>query len=613
MKSNTKTYAIWAGLMLCTAVGALAVPVTFTVNMEYQMTNAAPTFTPPGDTVEVKSSINGFGAGFAMANVPGTYLYTNTIEITGAAGSTSTYKFHTYGTHDVWENFPGGSYVNDGNRAFVVPGSPQTLPTYYFNNIWGGTTLLTVQVDMQAEILAGAFTPSPTDPVELKGAFNNWGAGYTLTNDTTGISSPTNIYSQTFSMGYPAPGGVASYKFHAYGSHDLWESDPNRFLEMTNPATVMPVVCFNRACSIPVKVALYMQVDMNSQILIGSFDPTTTYQLWADGDNLGGWGDPPQGMRMFEDTTRPGIFTNYWSGLLSPGATFPFKFKIWNTANSGTTWESLYDNTNRTVVWTGTETVDANGNHLITYGPVLFSNFQANTNDYLPAATWVTFKVDMTGAVGVSNTTPDEVITWDGSQSVYINGPFVGYGGVKSAWWNWATTSVDGGPSAWQLTNNPVLSQTYSLEVLLPKGSPVRVQYKYSINGWDNGGGVGVDRFRDVRSLAITDVPAANLPNYPFPQDTFATQWIELQYDPYDFGRLVIGAPDSGKVPVQWSGRPGVHLQTATDLGGAWSNLNNTDGTTWTNGVFGADGLTSITNYPTAAGATYFRLIKPGS
>ena len=90
---------------------------------------------------------------------------------------------------------------------------------------------------------------------------------------------------------------------------------------------------------------------------------------------------------------------------MSPGATFPFKFKIWNTANSGTTWENLYDNTNRTVVWAGTEPLDANGKHLITYGPVLFSNFQANTNDYLPAARWVTFAVDMTGAVGVSNTT----------------------------------------------------------------------------------------------------------------------------------------------------------------------------------------------------------------
>ena len=264
--------------------------------------------------------------------------------------------------------------------------------------------------------------------------------------------------------------------------------------------------------------ALYLEVDMSSQILIDNFDTTGAYQLWADGDNLGGWGDPPQGLQMFADTSRPGIYTNYWSGSFSPGASFPFKFKIWKVATSGTTWESLTDNTNRSVVWTGTEPL-VNGKHLITYGPVLFSNFQANQGDYLPAATLVTFSVDMTGAVGISNTTPDEVITWDGTQSVYINGPFVGWGGNRNTWWNWAQTVVDGGPAAWQLTNNPIGSQIWSLQVLLPAGSPVRVQYKYSINGWDNGATVGQDRFRDVRTLATA--------NYAFPQDTFTGQYLD--------------------------------------------------------------------------------------
>ena len=238
MKINTNKHLIWAALLLSTAMGAFAVPVTFTVSMEYQSPMRRQPSSSPGDTVEVKSSINGFGAGFAMANVPGTYLYTNTIEITGSPGSTSTYKFHTYGTHgDIWENWPDNSYqATGGNRSFVLASSAQTLPMYYFNDVWGGTVSLTVQVDMLAATLAGTFAPGP-DTVELKGAFNNWGGGIALTNDTTGISSPTNIYSQTIITGHPAPGGQCGYKFHAYGTHDVWESDPNRVMVMQSPAT----------------------------------------------------------------------------------------------------------------------------------------------------------------------------------------------------------------------------------------------------------------------------------------------------------------------------------------------------------------------------------------
>ena len=300
MKTNTNKYALWAGLLLCTAVGALAVPVTFTVSMEYQSTNASPTFTPPGDTVEIKGSFNGWTAGIAMANVPGTYQYTNTIDVAGNPGDTIQFKFHTYGTHgDIWENWPDNSYQDTGgNRWFTLGSSAQALPLYYFNDVWGGTVSLTVEVDMLAATLAGTFVPGP-DSVELKGAFNNWGAGVGLTNDTTGASSPTNIFSQTFITGHPAPNGQCGYKFHTYGTHDVWESDPNRVMVMQSPATDPGLTCFNRACSVPVHVALYMQVDMNSQILAGNFDPAGTYQLWADGDDLGGWGDPPQGLQMF--------------------------------------------------------------------------------------------------------------------------------------------------------------------------------------------------------------------------------------------------------------------------------------------------------------------------
>ena len=66
-------------------------------------------------------------------------------------------------------------------------------------------------------------------------------------------------------------------------------------------------------------------------------------------------------------------------------------------------------------------------------------------------------------------------------------------------------------------------------------------------------------------------------------------------------------------MPVQWLGRPGVHLQTATDLGGTWTDLYNTDGTNWTAGVYaGPSWPNQCDQLPSRRGATFFRLVKPG-
>jgi len=65
-------------------------------------------------------------------------------------------------------------------------------------------------------------------------------------------------------------------------------------------------------------------------------------------------------------------------------------------------------------------------------------------------------------------------------------------------------------------------------------------------------------------------------------------------------------------VSVSWLGRPGVHLQTADNLSsGLWQDLLGTDGATWANGTMSTNGFVSVTNYPTAAPATFFRLVKP--
>ena len=86
MKINTNKYAVWAGLLLCTAVGAYAVPVTFQAEMGYQISLG--NFNTDGsDHIELKSGFNGQPSwpGYELTNVPSTTLYKTTVEITNPA------------------------------------------------------------------------------------------------------------------------------------------------------------------------------------------------------------------------------------------------------------------------------------------------------------------------------------------------------------------------------------------------------------------------------------------------------------------------------------------------------------------------------------------------
>ena len=52
---------------------------------------------------------------------------------------------------------------------------------------------------------------------------------------------------------------------------------------------------------------------------------------------------------------------------------------------------------------------------------------------------------------------------------------------------------------------------------------------------------------------------------------------------------------------MSWLGRPGVHLQTTTNLAQwSWQDLLATDGATWSNGTMSTNGFVSVTNYPTS-------------
>ena len=222
------------------------------------------------------------------------------------------------------------------------------------------------------------------------------------------------------------------------------------------------------------------------------------------------------------------------------------------SANGG--WETLVNNRTMKII---------SGNSQI-LTPVFFNDELAS--DFLTADTLVTFSVNMTNAVGTDAHAFDSV-----NDHVYVNGIF-GFVG-------WDPTSLAG----FELTNNPVGSKIHTLEVLVPKNNPLRLTYKYSINGADNEAANNVNHVRYIRQTGT----------YALPLDTFGNAVVEPLV-----GGLTIGSPSAGSVPITWLGRPGVHLQSSTSLNGPWQDYANTDGL-------------SSTNWPVGSGSLFFRLIKP--
>ena len=277
MRINMKKHAVGTAVLLCAAIGAYAVPVTFQIEMGYQITNTYG-FTVGSDNVEVQSGFNltGTWGGNQLTNVPGTTLYQNTFDITNPApGSVVEYKFHIWGTRDVWESlfdYP------DGNRQFTLGSIAQTVPAAWFNDAWAGGPgiAVTLQVDMSAQVRAGTFVPGP-DTVEVQGAFNEYWSPFSLTNDPS--ASNTNLYSGVYVETVRPPGTRIEYKFHTYGADNVWESivgypDNNRSFTLTNLATqVLPAVYFSDTSGYPIKAGAYFQLDLSSQIVISAFDP----------------------------------------------------------------------------------------------------------------------------------------------------------------------------------------------------------------------------------------------------------------------------------------------------------------------------------------------------
>jgi hypothetical protein len=306
---------------------------------------------------------------------------------------------------------------------------------------------------------------------------------------------------------------------------------------------------------------------------VGSF----TTNSWVDlSGDFNGWTTSDM---MTNNPSGPNPYLWYTNVAIVdvPGATHYFKF----ITQPGTGWESI-NNRSLTLLRT---------NGSFTYGPVYFNNQAPEPYDFIYTTNcMVTFTVNMTNGTGTGT---GGTATFDNqypsSDTIYINGLD---GGTNNDFWTWGIFSA---PSTYQMTQIP---NTFLFTITLPvnKGQSADLVYKYSINGIDDEAGFADNHERWVRSQ----------PNYTMPIDNYGSQGTNAQSE-IAFGDLTVSNASNNQVTLSWLGRPGVHLQTTSDLSGTWTNQYLTDGT---NLVVGPGG-TASTNYTVGPGNLFFRLVGP--
>jgi hypothetical protein len=554
MKSQSRTTVLCAALLAGSAAASLANTfVTFNVDMTTSIANAQ--FDPATMTMAVRGSFNGWTGPVALTNNPlgaTPAIYSQTVNIADN-GSVVSYKY----TIEPATTYEGVRLGGGHNRLITLPttsGATFTAPLVYFGDVppvGDITSTITFRVNMAQQINVGAFDPN-TSIAYSRGSFNGYSIGNPMTNDPTILTTnqfglvSSNVYVTSVDV-TGSPGQTVDFKYY-FDPAAIWESptpgtgDPadnnNRFFNLPTNAASLAIIYFNDAVYAPKATnATTFQVDMTAQVLNGNFDPTVgTVELRG---NFNNWGTPQ--ILCTNNPAAPN--TNIYSVVvpLVDGVGAREQYKFWATVPPNSGWETMADNRTVSIISGTAQTLPV----------VFFSN--VDPNDLLPADTTVTFRVNMTNAVGTDSHAFDPA-----------SGDLVNINGVPSSFAAWDTSLP-------ALSNNPVGSTNYSVDILVPKGSPVMQTYKYGINGNDDEAPAGNNHVRYIRQTGT----------YVMPLDKFGTQAVETS-----FGNLQASSSTPG------------HVLTKSSITGSWTDHPETDGL-------------SSTNWPSAGAPQFFRLIKP--
>jgi hypothetical protein len=275
--------------------------ITFSVDMTAQIAIGA--FDPAVDIVSADWA-EGFTQFVDLADPDSDGIYTGTAAITAASGTPVPYRFTIVPADTELPLDP-----ETVARSFVMPTAPLELPTVFFDNAQGYRNV-TFTVDMSVQEAAGLFNPA-TQTVEVRGSFNNFAGGNTLTAQGNGI------YSTTLTIG-GAPNQLVEYKFYAAGpSASGYEADPNRTFNLAfneggapTPALVLPTVFFSNQEVVPQNRPVTFSVDMTVLEAAGGFTPgvdsikvTGSFNNWDSGGTAYQLADPEA------DGTYTGTFT----------------------------------------------------------------------------------------------------------------------------------------------------------------------------------------------------------------------------------------------------------------------------------------------------------------
>jgi hypothetical protein len=305
---------------------------------------------------------------------------------------------------------------------------------------------------------------------------------------------------------------------------------------------------------------------MGVQVGNGNFAPANGDYVEARG-SFNGWNG---GFTLTNNPSgaNPNLFTGTFPVISAPGGAVFYKYIV-DGGNGVLGWEnptSTGGGNRQFILATTPQSVP----------PVYFND--AGPGSSLSQNTVVTFSVNMTNAVGTDAYTFNPSI-----DEVYINGVTTA---DSSGFWTWVASATQGagfGPGEFLMTNNPVGSKVYSLQLTVPAGTVFAVDYKYGINGADDEAGFQQNHIRYIRANG----------NFVMPMDTFGDQLVEPA-----FGNLKIANPSAGAVLITWLGLPNVHLQTSSNPGAGWQDHPETAGL-------------SSTNWPVGGGSLFFRLIQP--
>lgn len=410
-----KLFTTAAMMLFVVSLALQAQPYTVTFQVDMSVKKAEGTFDGTASNVFVRGNFNDWGTTDQMTDNDGDDIYEAAISGIGA-DSVLAFKFF-YDNPDTWEDAIGG------NRELTVTGDT-TFADFFDKDsvVTLATYTVTFQVDMSVKQQEGVFDPTASN-VYVRGSFNGWG-----TDNMMDDSDNDLIYEAV--VADVQEGGIA-FKFF-YDNPDVWESDPNRELNVTSDVTYLDY--FDRDSVVTLTTyTVTFQVDMSVKDAEGTFDPTAS-NVYVRG-SFNGWGTGNQMDDSDGDLIYEAVIADVQEG------TQAFKF--------------FYDNPD---VWEN----DPNREIDVTSDLTFIDYFDRDSVINITGDGNVLFKIDMTvmEEIGIFNATTD---------SVQVRGGFNGWS--------------DGDPARSKMSQNPLIPSLWTINIPFTS-QPINEElaYKYYVN-----------------------------------------------------------------------------------------------------------------------------------